>query len=249
MREKSQENLGQTGGYENYTEKHWKHEQRISVDWLLTLMFLDNVSKRAYPNFWFTLVSSGRNSRSLSSPFPDSITVGSASVPLSTQTLSRTLSLTATWPWNPRSPIWCAHLTLNSAALVPSIFFCPQVPQTLLFLPFMSWLLQLTPLWLSSVSPIQTTEGSEQFSHCLKLTTFFPILFLSIDYPLIHGYSTHSLLSAISASAWLLWTTWLNSWEFTTLIFWYFHSLPSLSVHPFTFLMLHRLSRTLSLTH
>ena len=47
----------------------------------------------------------------------------------------------------------------------------------------------------------------------LKWTTFLLILLLFIGCPLIHGYSTNSLLSAIIASTWLLLTTWLNSWE------------------------------------
>ena len=33
-------------------------------------------------------------------------------------------------------PIWYAQLTLNSVALVPSVSFCPQMQQRLLFLPF-----------------------------------------------------------------------------------------------------------------
>ena len=34
------------------------------------------------------------------------------------------------------SPIWYAQLTLNFVALVPSVIFCPQMPQRLLSLPF-----------------------------------------------------------------------------------------------------------------
>ena len=33
------------------------------------------------------------------------------------------------------SPIWYVQLTLNSVALVPSVIFCPQMPQRLLSLP------------------------------------------------------------------------------------------------------------------
>ena len=33
-------------------------------------------------------------------------------------------------------PIWYAQLTLNTVALVPSVIFCPQMPQRLLSLPF-----------------------------------------------------------------------------------------------------------------
>ena len=77
--------------------------------------------------------------------------------------------------------------------------------------------MQLSSFWLSSASPKQTTEGSEQrFSPCsqfLKRITFLTILLLVIGCQLIHGYSTNSLLSVIIASTRLLLTTCLNSWE------------------------------------
>ena len=70
-------------------------------------------------------------------------------------------------------PIWDPQLILNSVALVPSITFCPQMPQRLLSLPFSftSWLLQLSSFWLSWVFPKQTTDGSEQ--HCLPCLESF----------------------------------------------------------------------------
>ena len=63
-----------------------------------------------------------------------------------------------------------------------------------------------------------------------KLTISLLILFLSNGCPLIHGYSTNSLLCATAASAWTLLSTWLNS------------------LVRYLFLMLHRLSGTVSLS-
>ena len=56
------------------------------------------------------IASSGRKSRSLSSLFPESVTIGSASVPMCL-TLSRTLvlHLVVTWPWKLTSPTWYAQ--------------------------------------------------------------------------------------------------------------------------------------------
>ena len=70
------------------------------------------------------IVSSDGKSRSLSFSFPDFITVGCASVPLSDSVKSLgqlVLHLIAIWQWKPMSPIWYAQLTLNSIALVPPI--------------------------------------------------------------------------------------------------------------------------------
>ena len=84
------------------------------------------------------IVSSGQKSRSLSFSFPDFINVGCASVPLSDSCQE---------PWcdawlptdreNPclQSVHWYAQLPLNSVALVPSVIFCPQMPQRLSSLP------------------------------------------------------------------------------------------------------------------
>ena len=78
--------------------------------------------------------------------------------------LSRTLvlHLIATWPWKPRSPIWCAQLILNPIAWVPSL---PSVHRRhkdscFCLCSFVSWLLQLNPTWLSSVFFKHATESS-----------------------------------------------------------------------------------------
>ena len=67
------------------------------------------------------------------------------------------------------------------------------------------------------MSPKQTTEGSEQCClpccEFLDRTTFLLILLLFIGCPLIHWYSTNSLLSIIIASTRLLLTTLLKFWE------------------------------------
>ena len=120
---------------------------------------------------------------------------------------------------DPRPPIRYAQLTLNSShQFHPSSFVHRFHKGSCLCLcSFTSRLLQLSSFWLSSVSPKQTTEGSEQLLalswEFLKQTTFLLILLLFIDCSLIHGYSTNSLLSVIIASTRLLLTTWLNSWE------------------------------------
>ena len=75
------------------------------------------------------IVCSGRKSRSLSSLFPDSMTVSSAFVPMSVKNFSVTLDCKLT------SQIWYAQPILNSTTLVPSIFFSSQMPQKFLFLP------------------------------------------------------------------------------------------------------------------
>ena len=46
-----------------------------------------------------------------------------------------------------------------------------------------------------------------------KIYIYIYFLLLFIGCPLIHRYSTNSLLSGINASTQLLLTTWLNSWE------------------------------------
>ena len=96
------------------------------------------------------IVSSGRKSRSLSFSFPDSVTVGSASVALSDSVKNFGVTLdchmtmktpclqkqTNSLPKSRcRQGIWYAQLTLNSVALVPSFIFSPQIPQRLLSLP------------------------------------------------------------------------------------------------------------------
>ena len=72
------------------------------------------------------------------------------------RTLSRTsvLHLIAIWPLKPMSPIWYAQLTLNSVALVPSVIFCPLMPQRLLSLPL--------------------------FFHVLIIATFFLFFFVAV---------------------------------------------------------------------
>ena len=93
---------------------------------------------------------------------------------------------------------------------------------------------------------------------CPSNLAFLLLLLLFIGCPLIHGYSTNSLLSVIIASTRLLLTTWLNSWESISQPTNFTHLL----IHPFSvfplyahtrlvkgyFLMLHRQSGTLSLT-
>ena len=100
------------------------------------------------------IVSSGQKSRSLSFSFPDFITVGSASVPLSDSCQE---------PWcyawlptdreNPclQSVHWYAQLPLNSVALVPSVIFCPQMPQRLLSLPLFFHVLIIATLFFLAV--------------------------------------------------------------------------------------------------
>ena len=52
------------------------------------------------------------------------------------------------------SPIWYAQLTLNSVALVPSVIFCPQMPQRLLSLPLFFHVLIIATLFFLDVLSI-----------------------------------------------------------------------------------------------
>ena len=81
------------------------------------------------------IVSSGRKSIALSFSFPDFITVGCASVPLSDSVKNLGVTLDCQLTMKTMSPIWYAQLTLNSVALVPSVIFRLQMPQRLLSLP------------------------------------------------------------------------------------------------------------------
>ena len=104
------------------------------------------------------------------------------------------------------SPIWYAQLTLNSVALVPSVIFCPQMPQRLLSLPLFFHVLIIATLFFLAVLSISKTNYRRfrttllaLFCEFLKRTTFLLILLLFIGCPLYHGYSTNSLLSVIIA--------------------------------------------------
>ena len=77
---------------------------------------------------------SGRKSRSLSFSFPDMITVGCASVPLSDSVKNLGVTLDCHLTMKTMSPSWYTQLTLNSVTLVPSIIFCAKMPQRLLSL-------------------------------------------------------------------------------------------------------------------
>ena len=81
-------------------------------------------------------------------------------------TLSKTvvLHLTVTWPWNSTSPVGSAQPILNSVALVPSIMFCPQTPQT--FVSFTPCLLQL------SVSNISQTKHKQFVNVCMIIILY-----------------------------------------------------------------------------
>ena len=95
------------------------------------------------------------------------MTVGCAFVPMSDSVKNLWVML-VTWPWNLTSISWYAQPILNSTALVPSVIFCPQMPQKLLFLPLFFCTLTTAILScqaLTSISLKQTTESSKQ--HCL----------------------------------------------------------------------------------
>ena len=146
--------------------------------------------------------------------FPDFITVGCASVSLSDSV--KNLCVT-----------FDCHLTVKThvSNLVRSADFelliCPQMPQRLLSLPSFFHVLIIATLFFLAVLSISYTNYSRfrttllaLFWEFLKLTTFLLILLLFIGCPLIHGYSTNSLVSVIIAATRLLLTTWLNSWEY-----------------------------------
>ena len=135
-----------------------------------------------------------------------------------------------TWPWNLTSLSWYAQPVLNSTALFPSIIFCPQMPQKVLFLPLFFHTLTtaiLSSQALTSISLKQTTESSKQhYLPCPESSQNWyhisPHLF-STGYQLSHKYSTNSFLYSTTASTQLLMSTWLNFWKFTMLFFRYFH--------------------------
>ena len=135
-----------------------------------------------------------------------------------------------TWPWKLSPPIWYARLILNSVALVPPAIFCPQMPlknnnknkqKTSCFClcSFTSWLLQLSPVWLSLK---QTTKGSKQrcspypksSQNWLYISLSSPWFFPLTGCPLIHRYSTNSLFCATTASTRPLLAILLNSLKF-----------------------------------
>ena len=102
------------------------------------------------------------------------------------------------------SPIRYAQLTLNSVALVPSVVFCLQMPQRLLSLPLFFRVLIIATLFFLAVPSISWTNYRRSRTTLLALSweflkriTFLLILLLFIGCPLIHGYSTNSLLSVI----------------------------------------------------
>ena len=114
----------------------------------------------------------------------------------------------ATWPRKPMSSIWYAQLTLNSVALVPSVIFCPQMPQRLLSMHLFFHVLIIETLSFLAALSISRTNYRRfrttllAFSwEFLKLITFFFILLLFIGCSLIYGCSTTSHLSALIASA------------------------------------------------
>ena len=109
------------------------------------------------------------------------------------------------------------------------------------------------------LNKLQTVHNNAAhlFMRVSKRTTFLLILLFFIGCPLVHGYSTNSLFSVIIASSRLLLTTWLNSLEsisqpanFAHLLILPFSVFP-LYAHTRLikghFLLLHRISETLSL--
>ena len=73
---------------------------------------------------------------------------------------------TDTWPWKLTYSFWYAQIIiLDSVALVPSVIFCPQMPQNPISASVCSvtpWLLQFSPVRLPSVSLKQTAISSKQ---------------------------------------------------------------------------------------
>ena len=110
------------------------------------------------------IVSSGRKSRSLFFSFPDFKTVGCASVPLldSVKNLSVTLDCHLTMKTRVSNLVCSANFELHRISSICHLLSTNATKTLVCLCSFMSWLLQLSSFWLSSVSPKQTTENSEQ---------------------------------------------------------------------------------------
>ena len=101
------------------------------------------------------IVSSGRKSRSLSFSFPDFITVGCASVPLSdsVKNLGVTLDCHLTMKTHVSNLVRSANFELRRTSSVSHIL-CPQMPQRLLSLPLFFHVLVIASVFVLAVLSI-----------------------------------------------------------------------------------------------
>ena len=117
------------------------------------------------------IVSSGRKSRSLSFSFPDFITVGCASVPLSDsfKNLGVTFDCHLTVKTHVFNLVCSANFELRGISSICHLL-STDATRTLVSAFFLSRRDYCnSSFWPSSVSPKQTTEGSEQrCSPCLE---------------------------------------------------------------------------------
>ena len=128
--------------------------------------------------FWMTLdkfklnddrteamIASSWKSRSLSFSFQDFIIVGCASVPLSDAVKNLGVRLDCRMTMKPCvfNLVRSANFELRCISSIRHLLSTNATKTLCLCLcSFTSWLLHLSSSWLSSISPKQTTEGSEQ---------------------------------------------------------------------------------------
>ena len=110
------------------------------------------------------IVSSGRKSRSPSSSYPDFISVGFASVSLSdsVKNLAVTLNCYLTMKTHVSNLVRSANFELRRISSIRHLLSTEATKTFVSAFVFTSRLLQLFSFRLSSLSPKQTTEGSEQ---------------------------------------------------------------------------------------
>ena len=147
------------------------------------------------------IISSGRKSRSLSFSSPDFTTVGCASVRLSdsVKNLGVTFECHLTMKTHVSSLVHSANFELHRISSIHHLL-SRDATRTLISafvvlscLDYCNFLLFGCPQYL--LNKLQKVQNNTD-----RLLTFFLILPLFIGCPLIHGYSTNSLLSAIIAS-------------------------------------------------